>query len=156
SFKPGSGNVMTRNPDWWGLAENPHNIDRLIHLKIADAAEAAAALRDGTIDLWISVPPERVDELVRRPDLVVQHGDDFFTIYLGFDQGSPELRTSNVKGANLFRDRRVRQATYQAIDIEAIRTKIMLGYARPAGMLVAPGFNGYSKDLDRRLSYDRE
>jgi len=32
---------------------------------------------------------------------------------------------SNVKGKNPLKDRRVRQAFYQAIDIEAIRSRIM-------------------------------
>jgi ABC-type transport system substrate-binding protein len=56
--------------------------------------------------------------------------------------------------SNPFRDRRVRQAIYQAIDIEAIRTGIMKGYAVPAGIIVEPGVNGYAPELDARPPYD--
>jgi peptide/nickel transport system substrate-binding protein len=48
----------------------------------------------------------------------------------------------------------VRQAIYQAIDIEAIRKDIMRGLAIPAGMLAAPGAVGYAPELDQRLPYD--
>jgi peptide/nickel transport system substrate-binding protein len=45
----------------------------------------------------------------------------------------------------------VRQAIYQAIDIEAIRREVMQGLSIPAGMMVAPGVNGYAPELDQRL-----
>ena len=38
------------------------------------------------------------------------------TIFLGMDQNRDELLESNVKGKNPFKDKRVRQAFYQAID----------------------------------------
>ena len=50
----------------------------------------------------------------------------------------------------------MRQAIYQAIDIEAIREDVMRGLAIPAGMLVAPGAIGYAPELDQRLPYDPE
>ena len=50
----------------------------------------------------------------------------------------------------------MRQAIYQAIDIEAIRKDVMRGLAVPAGMLVAPGAIGYAPELDQRLPYDPE
>ena len=50
-------------------------------------------------------------------------------IFLGFDQNRDELLYSNVKGKNPFKDERVRQAVYHAIDIEAIRARIMRGAA---------------------------
>ena len=31
SFEPGVGEVMVRNPDWWGLNGWPHNVDRIVH-----------------------------------------------------------------------------------------------------------------------------
>jgi peptide/nickel transport system substrate-binding protein len=81
---------------------------------------------------------------------------EFRTIFFGLNQGNPALGSSNVKGKNPFADLRVRQAVYQAIDIEAIRTGIMRGYAIPAGMIIQPGFNGYTPEFDTRLPYDPE
>ena len=43
---------------------------------------------------------------------------------------APSCKYSNVKGKNPFKDKRVRQAFYQAIDIEAIKRQ---GDARPRG-----------------------
>jgi peptide/nickel transport system substrate-binding protein len=50
----------------------------------------------------------------------------------------------------------VRQAVYQAIDVEAIHTEIMRGYAIPAGMVIQPGINGHLPELDVRLPHDPE
>ena len=50
----------------------------------------------------------------------------------------------------------MRQAIYQAIDIEAIREEVMQGLSVPAGMMVPPGVNGYAPELDQRLPYEPE
>ena len=42
-------------------------------------------------------------------------------VFFGMDQARDELLYSNVKGKNPFKDRRVRKAFYQAIDMEAIQ-----------------------------------
>ena len=42
-------------------------------------------------------------------------------VFLGMDQGRDELLYSSVKGKNPFKDKRVREALYQAIDIDAIQ-----------------------------------
>src|SRR5262249_48256546 len=70
------------------------------------------------------------------------------------DQSRDELLESNVKGKNPFRDIRVRRAIYQAIDIDAIRSRVMRGLSQPTGLMWAPGVNGYNKDLDVRLPFD--
>ena len=76
------------------------------------------------------------------------------TIFLGMDQGSAELRSSNIKGKNPLADRRVRKAMYQAIDIEAIKKKVMRGLSSPAGIITFPGVNGYTEALDERFEYN--
>jgi peptide/nickel transport system substrate-binding protein len=86
----------------------------------------------------------------------VLSGFELRTIFLNMDQARDELLESNVKGKNPFKDKRVRQATYQAIDIEAIRNRIMGGTSHIAGTMVAPGINGYDAKLDTRLPFDPE
>ena len=54
-------------------------------------------------------------------------GPELRTIFLGFDQTRDELLYSNVKGKNPFKDVKVREAFYQAIDIE---TDQVPGHAR--------------------------
>src|SRR5690606_11551236 len=78
------------------------------------------------------------------------------TIFLGMDQASPELRSSNVKGKNPFADMRVRQAVYQAIDIKAIQQKVMRGESAPAGIITPSFVNGWTKELDQRPPFDVE
>jgi len=82
------------------------------------------------------------------------HGPELRTIFLGFDQKRPELLFSSVKGKNPFKDKRVRQAFYQAIDIEAIRSRIMRGAATPTNLMVAPGIKGFVPAQNVRLPYD--
>ena len=75
------------------------------------------------------------------------------TIFLGMDQAADKLRSGNT-GDNPFKKKEVRQAFYQAIDIEAIKEKVMRGLSSPAGIITFPGVTGYTKALDERLPYD--
>jgi peptide/nickel transport system substrate-binding protein len=154
SFEPGVSTIMTRNPDWWGLDRNQHNIDRIEHTWITDRARGLANLLAGRIDFLQTPPLDQLDRIEGTSGLKVQKTDEFRIIYLGLDQGSTELRSSDIKGANPFKDRRVRRAVYQAIDVEAIRTEVMHGLSRPTGVLIPPKDNGWSEELDWRLPYD--
>ena len=59
------------------------------------------------------------------------------------DQHNDELKYSNVKGKNPFKDMRVRRALNMAVDREAIKRVTMRGLSIPAGIMVAPGVHGY-------------
>ena len=153
-FEPNGPLVMVRNPEWWRSESYPHNVDRLEYTQIADPEERLAALLRGDLDLLTHPPFSRLERIKSTRGLKLAQAPELRTVWLGLDQGRAELRSSNIKGRNPFSDRRVRQAIYQAIDIEAIRAHIMRGLAVPAGMLVAPGAIGYAPDLDQRLTYD--
>ena len=152
SRQPGVRTVLVVNPGWWGKPE--HNVTEAVFLPIANAATRVAALISGEIDMMEPVPLQDVQRLQRDPNLKVLQGPELRTIFLGMDQKRDELLFSNVKGKNPFKDRRVRQAFYQAIDIEAIRSRIMRGAATPSGLMVAPGINGFDAALNKRLPYD--
>jgi ABC-type transport system substrate-binding protein len=62
------------------------------------------------------------------------------------DQKRDELLFSNVKGKNPFKDKRVRQAFYQAIDIDGIKKTVMRGASNPTALMVGPGINGFQPD----------
>ena len=152
SRQPGVRTVLVPNPSWWGKPE--HNVTEAIFLPIANAATRVAALISGEIDMMQPVPLQDVQRLQRDRNLKVLQGPELRTIFLGMDQKRDELLFSNVKGKNPFKDRRVRQAFYQAIDIAAIRSRIMRGAATPSGLMVAPGINGFDPELNKRLPYD--
>jgi peptide/nickel transport system substrate-binding protein len=155
-YEAGARTVLVKNSDWWGLAQDPHNVDRAIFTAIADPARRVAALLGGEIDFLHDPPIAELDGLASAPGVRLEQTMEFRTIFFGLDQGSPELRSSNIKGKNPFADLRVRQAVYRAINIEAIRTGIMRGYAMPAGMVIQPGINGYTPEFDVRPAHDPE
>jgi peptide/nickel transport system substrate-binding protein len=156
SFEPGRRTVLVRNPDWWGATAYPHDIDRLVWTTEPDPERRLALLLDGEADFLQHPPPDRLDRLRDAPGIRLTRMSLLTTFFLGMDQGSAELRTSDVKGRNPFADVRVRRAVYQAIDAGALIAKALGGLGEPAGMIAAPGTNGYDPELDRRLPYDPE
>jgi peptide/nickel transport system substrate-binding protein len=118
-------------------------------------AEGLDRLLENRIDLLQHPPPDQLDRLAAVPGLRLERVESDQVLYLGFDQVSPELRSSDTKGRNPFADRRVREAIYRGIDFNAIQ-RALGGLAVPAGMLVAPQVNGWSDEFDRRLPYDPE
>jgi peptide/nickel transport system substrate-binding protein len=84
----------------------------------------------------------------------VLDGHEVRTIFLGMDQHNDELKYSSIKGKNPFKDVRVRRALNLAVDRETIKRVTMRGLSIPAGIMVAPGVHGYSKDLDVVPKYD--
>ena len=152
SRQPGVRTVLVPNPDWWDKPE--HNLTEATFLPIANAATRVAALISGEIDMMEPVPLQDVQRLQGDPKLKVLQGPELRTIFFGMDQKRDELLYSTVKGKNPFKDRRVRQAFYQAIDIEAIRSRIMRGAATPTALMEAPGINGFPAELNKRLPYD--
>jgi peptide/nickel transport system substrate-binding protein len=148
--------ILIRNPAWWGEGDYPHNIDRIVHTHKEGDAEKLSALLEGEIDLLQAPPYSALNQIRGSPGLKLAHRPALNTGFLGLDQGSAELRSSNVKGKNPFKDRRVRQAMAYAIDIEAILGELMGELLVPAGMLVAPGVNGHSAELDEPSPHDPE
>ena len=151
SRQPGVRTVLVANPGWWGKPE--HNLSEVVFTPVGNDATRVAALVSGELDVMEPVPLQDIERVRQQPQLKVMQAPELRTIYLGLDVFRDELLHSSVKGRNPLKDKRVRQALYQAIDIEAIRTKLMRGAAHPAGMLLAPGVRGYDKELDKRLPY---
>jgi peptide/nickel transport system substrate-binding protein len=149
--QPDKETVLVANRGWW---DHPaHDLDRVVFRPMAGRA-AVAALLAGTIDMLYSVPRSLTDRIARSSVARLVQEPELRTVFLGFDFASDTLADSTVKGRNPFRDRRVRQAFYQAIDENTIRTKVMRGFATPAALLVGPGVAGFDPALNHRLPYD--
>jgi peptide/nickel transport system substrate-binding protein len=153
SREPGVRTVLVTNPDYWG-GKVEGNVTEAVFTPIGNAATRVAALVSGDIDMMEPVPLQDIDKLKADPNLKVLQGPELRTIFLGMDQSRDELLYSNVKGKNPFKDKRVRQAFYQAIDEAAIAKTIMRGAATPSGLMIAPGIRGFASDLYPRLPYD--
>ena len=145
--------VFERNGNWWG-DQSQHNIDRIELLPIKNDATRVAALLSGDIDFTNFTPAQDIKRINGSALHKVVSTPQARTIFFGMDQGSDELRSSNIKGKNPLKDKRVRLAMYHALDMDAIQDKVMRGLSEPAGMITFPGVQGYTKELDARLPYD--
>ncbi|MBM3505868.1 MAG: ABC transporter substrate-binding protein, partial [Alphaproteobacteria bacterium] len=149
--------VVARNPDvrstfavherWWD--RRLHNVDRVTMTPIAADATRMAALLAGQVDMAFPVPPQDVARIGAGPATGVVVGPEIRTIFLGLDQFRDELLYTDVKGKNPFKDRRVRLAFYQAIDIDAIRTRVMRDQSIPSAMMIGPGVAGFDPSIAR-------
>ena len=152
SRQPDGPTVLEAFAGWW---ETPrHNLDRVTYLPIRSAATRTASLISGAIDATVELPLQDVDRVRASPGLEVVQGPELRTIYIGLDQFRDELLYSDVKGRNPFKDHRVREALYRAIDIAAIHHVIMRDQSWPAGFMASPQLTGAPQDLNQRLSYD--
>lgn len=154
--EPGVRTTLARNVGYWGNAQIETNIEQVVFTPIGNAATRVAALLSGEIDMMEPVPVQDVARLKAAASLKVMEGPELRTMFLGMDQSRAELLFSNVKGKNPFQDRRVRQAFYQAIDINAIQKVVMRGASAPTALMIAPGIKGFPADLNQRLAYDPE
>jgi peptide/nickel transport system substrate-binding protein len=151
SREPDVKTVMLRNPGWWGRHEG--NVTEVTYVSIKSDATRMAALLSGEIDLVLDPPPQDVPKLKTQPKIKVMEGAENRIIFFGFDQSRDELLYADVKGRNPFKDRRVREAIYRAIDIEALRRVTMRGLASPTGG-ITPSILASNPDIERRLPYD--
>ena len=152
--QPGVKTSFSRNGNYWGKIES--NVTDVVFTPIANDATRVAALLSGEIDVMEPVPVQDVARVNANAGTRAVTGPELRTIFLGMDQKRDELLYSSVKGKNPFKDKRVRQAFYQAIDIEAIKRVVMRGAANPTALLVGPGINGFSAEQNKRLPFDVE
>jgi peptide/nickel transport system substrate-binding protein len=156
SHEAGKRTVLVRNTHWWGAAEFPHNLDRIVWSIVSDPKERLALLLNGQTDFIQDPPLEALSSIRTRPGLKVAETGELRVLLLGLNQGTSELHSGDIAGANPFKDKRARQALYHGIDVEAIRDDVMTGLAIPTGITIPPGVNGYAPELDQRLAFDPE
>jgi peptide/nickel transport system substrate-binding protein len=152
--QPNVRTTFVRNGNYWGKIEG--NVDEIIFNVIGNDATRVSALISGEIDVMEPVPVQDVDRLKGDSKLKVLQGPELRVIFLGMDQKRDELLFSSVKGKNPFKDKRVRQAFYQAIDIEGIKRTVMRGASTPIAEMFPAQVNGFAPDLNKRLPYDVE
>ncbi|MEO8306205.1 MAG: ABC transporter substrate-binding protein [Betaproteobacteria bacterium] len=157
SREPDVKTVLNKNPDWWGIKAGKFegNADEVIYTPIVSDATRVAALLSGEVDLVNDPPPQDVPRLSQTPGIKVLEGTENRIVFIGMDQARDELLYSSVKGKNPFKDKRVRQALYHAVDIEAIRKNTMRGLAQPTGALL-PSPLTTTPEIEKRLPFDRE
>ena len=151
--QPNVRTVFTRHGGYWDKIEG--NAAEVVFTPIGNDATRVAALLSGEVDVMEPVPVQDIARVNASGSVRAVTGPELRTIFLGMDQKRDELLYSNVKGKNPFKDKRVRQAFYQAIDIEGIKKTVMRGASNPSAQLVGPGINGFQPEM-KRLPYDVE
>jgi len=153
SRAPDVKTVYKRNPNWWGKFEG--NVQEVVYTPIKSSSTRVAALISGELDLILDPPPADTPRLRDTPNVKVIDGPENRIIFIGMDQGRDELLYSSVKGKNPFKDQRVRQALYQAVDEESIKTKLMRGQAAPTGATITTPLATFNDPaLEKRLPFD--
>jgi peptide/nickel transport system substrate-binding protein len=154
SRAPDELTVLTANPNWWGKGQFPGNIDKIEYRPIANAATRVAALLSGEIDFLLDPPLQDLGRIEAADGLQVKTVAQIRSIFLGMDQGVDELRSSDVKGKNPFKDPKVRMAFNLAIDRDAIKRVVMEGLSFPTGMITPPGVLGNTPENDPPYGFD--
>jgi peptide/nickel transport system substrate-binding protein len=147
SHQPGVKTVFKVNPNWWRKPE--HNIKEIIFTSIGSDATRVAALLSGEVDIIEPVPVQDISRVDSSPNAQVLKGPEIRTIFLGMDTLRDELLYSSVKGKNPFKDVRVREAFFKAIDVELIKTRVMRGLSVPSALMVSPLLFPLAKDFTR-------
>src|SRR3979490_353917 len=147
SHQPGVKTVFKVNANWRRKPE--HNLKEIVFTPIGSDATRVAALLSGEVDVIEPVPIQDIARVNSSPNAQVQKGPELRTIFLGMDQVRDELLYSNIKGKNPFKDIRVREAFYKAVDVELIKNRVMRGLSTPSALMIAPQLFALSKDFTR-------
>lgn len=153
SHEPGVRTTFEKNEDWWDKVAG--NIEKVEFTPIGSDATRVAALLSGELDMVFPIPVQDIKRVEDSPQTKALTGPELRTIFLGFDQKRDELLYSSVKGKNPFQDVRVRKAFYQAIDMDAIRDKVMRGLSTPSALLISPFQYSRASEFTRH-PYDPE
>ena len=151
SHAVGVKTVLEPNKDWWDKPR--HNLTRVEFTPIGSDATRVAALLSGELDMVYPIPVQDIARVKSNPKTTAMLGPELRTIFLGMDQKRKELLYSNIKGKNPFKDVRVRKAFYHAINIEAIKKKVMRNLSTPSAIMISPFLFKKSSSF-KRLAYD--
>lgn len=147
SREPDVRTVMRQFPGYWGKGQFPMQVTELIVVPIQQDATRIAALLSGEVDVVHDVPVQDIARLQQSQGIKVTTGPENRVIFLGFNVGDAELKSSDIKGKNPFADVRVRNAINIAVNREAITRVVMRGQGQPIGYIGTPFISGYSAEL---------
>ena len=148
--QPDARTVFVKNPKWWDKPR--HNIDKIIFTPIASPATRVAALLSGEIDFTNAAPLQDLPRLESSGDLKVLANNELRTVFYLFNWAD-KLQDG---ASNPFKDRKVREALYLAIDANSLQKRVMRGLSRTTGSMVAPAIPGYVPSLDERAPYNAD
>jgi peptide/nickel transport system substrate-binding protein len=134
--------ALGANPSYWG---RKGNLTEVHYRVVTSAATRVSGLLSGELDFVIDPAVQDLDRLRQVPGIKVEQAVGTSTQFLGFDyrrEKSP------------FRDRRVRDAVRHALDLAAIRDKVMRGTATIGRSFWTPLVDGYDARFADPVPFD--
>ncbi len=148
---------LVRNEEYWG--PKPPAV-RVTIRPIPEGATRVAALLAGEVDVVEGIPIPDIPRVAKTKGVKVLSKPGPRLIFLAMDsfrdrggrhpEGTPGIPAGQP---NPFKDRRVRQAVYAAVNSKEIVEKVMEGHAFPADQILAPFMFGFNPAV-RRPAYD--
>ena len=126
---------LEANDQYWG---GKPKLRAIVSKPYPDQSARMLALESGDVDLIFHVPPQEATRLAKVSSLTVATPPSARVIWLYLNTQKEPLK-----------DKRVRQALYQAIDREAIIKNIFAGTAKPLHSPGPVGTFGYTEKYDR-------
>jgi peptide/nickel transport system substrate-binding protein len=132
SFTPGVELVCEAFEGYW---RKPPSVKRLVFKVVPDESTRLAALQRGELDVAYSIRGELAHELERTPGLSIKAAVGSAPFWLYFpEQWDPK---------SIWHDRRVRLATWLALDLKTINQALSLGKSRLTGSVFPENFDFY-------------
>jgi peptide/nickel transport system substrate-binding protein len=150
--EPGVKTVFTRNPHWWDAFKG--NVTELIFTPIGNDSTRTAALLAGDIHFTHDTAPQDLIRLAKDSRVRLSTGVENRVVFFAFDQFRDELLYSSIKGRNPFKDVRVREAFYRAIDADVLKSTIMRGQSAPTGCMTTAPVGCLATELEVRPPAD--
>jgi len=145
--------VLAANDQYYG---RKGNVTEATYFVVTSAATRVAALISGEMDFVIDPAVQDLDRLRSSPGVTVETAISVGTQYLGFDHKRDTLIHGDAGGKNPFKDLRVREAFRYAIDLNALKTKVMRNTAGIGRSMFSPAVDGYDRKFDAVPRYDPE
>jgi peptide/nickel transport system substrate-binding protein len=143
--------VLVANPSYWG---QHGNVTEAQYLVVGSAATRLSGLVSGDLDFVIDAGLQDIERLSRTPDIRVEQSEGLGAQYLGFDYSHASLQHGDAGGGNPFRDRRVRQAVREAIDVGALQSKVMRNMSSSGRAIYTPTVDGWDARFAKAEPYD--
>ncbi|TAM87078.1 MAG: hypothetical protein EPN41_08680, partial [Candidimonas sp.] len=143
------------NVEAWKGFWGPQPVFKYVKLEsIPNSATRLAALLSGQVQVAEKVEPQNFARVKSSGSAYLTITPGIRIIYLAMDYWRKTDSAGMKKGEkNPFMDPRVRQAVYQAIDVEGLKKEIFNDAITPATQFIAPQFESYDKNV-KRLPYD--
>ncbi|MEO9009238.1 MAG: ABC transporter substrate-binding protein, partial [Nakamurella sp.] len=134
--------VMDQNPHWFG-AKKP-NLKSLVFQLVSDPTQQAAAMANHEVDVLNppNIDTDVVKQLAGIPDVGYQIAASFASHFMFLNMNAAALK-----------DKAIRQAIFEAVNVQNIVTKILGPYVpdpKPlTSMFFLPGQDGYQDSLSK-------